>query len=156
MLLALAAACGSHGMAGGQAFDLAAVGQRLSASELERMHVHKTGALIRASVRLGALAAGCRDAMTLDALERYGHAIGLAFQIRDDLLDIEADTMQLGKTAGKDAAASKPTYPAILGIDASRAELAALTSNALAAIEPLGARAKPLRDLARFVAERSS
>jgi farnesyl diphosphate synthase len=156
MLRALAVACGSHGMAGGQAFDLAAVGQRLSASELERMHVHKTGALIRASVRLGALAAGCRDAPTLDALERYGHAIGLAFQIRDDLLDIEADTEQLGKTAGKDVAVAKPTYPSIIGAEASRAELRVLTSDALAAIEPLGARAKPLRDLARFVAERSS
>jgi farnesyl diphosphate synthase len=156
MLRALAIACGSHGMAGGQAFDLAAVGKTLTAGELERMHVHKTGALIRASVRLGALAAGCRDTATLAALERFGHAVGLAFQIRDDLLDIEAGSEQLGKTAGKDAAAAKPTYPAILGIDASREELAALTSNALAAIEPLGERARPLRDLAHFVASRSS
>ena len=92
MLRVLAAACGSHGMAGGQAFDLAATGSMLSATELERMHVHKTGALIRASVRLGALAAGMWDASTLDALDRYGHAVGLAFQIRDDLLDIEAGT----------------------------------------------------------------
>ena len=156
MLRALAAACGSHGMAGGQAFDLAAVGKLLSAVELERMHVHKTGALIRASVRLGALAAGQSEEATLDALERYGHAVGLAFQIRDDLLDVEAGTEQLGKTAGKDAAAAKPTYPAILGIDASRAELAALTDAALSAVEPLGVHAKPLRDLARFVADRSS
>jgi farnesyl diphosphate synthase len=118
--------------------------------------VHKTGALIRASVRLGALAAGVGDAAMLDALERYGHAAGLAFQVRDDLLDIEAGTEQLGKTAGKDAASSKPTYPAILGLDASRAELTALTTAALAAVDVLGARAKPLRDLARFVAERSS
>jgi farnesyl diphosphate synthase len=156
MVRALSVACGSQGMAGGQAFDLAAVGKTLTKDELERMHVHKTGALIRASVRLGALAAGCRDAAMLDALERYAHAIGLAFQIRDDLLDIEAGTEQLGKTAGKDAAASKPTYPAILGIEASRAELARLTAGALAAIEALGKRAKPLCDLARFVAERSS
>jgi len=156
MLRTLAAACGSHGMAGGQAFDLAAVGTRLGAAELERMHVHKTGALIRASVRLGALAAGCRDSAVLDALERYGHCVGLAFQIRDDLLDIEAGTEQLGKTAGKDVAAAKPTYPAILGIDASRAELAALTSTALAAIDALGTRAAPLRDLAHFVADRES
>jgi farnesyl diphosphate synthase len=156
MLRALAVACGSHGMAGGQAFDLAAVGKILTAAELERMHVHKTGALIRASVRLGALAAGHRDKTTLAALESYGHAVGLAFQIRDDLLDVEAGTEQLGKTAGKDAAAAKPTYPAILGIDASRAELAALTNAALAAVDPLGVRAKPLRDLARFVADRSS
>jgi farnesyl diphosphate synthase len=156
MLRVLAAACGSHGMAGGQAFDLAAVGKILTAAELERMHVHKTGALIRASVRLGALAAGHRDAALLDSLERYGHAVGLAFQIRDDLLDVEAGTEQLGKTAGKDAAASKPTYPGILGIDASRAELAALTDTALAAVATLDVRAKPLRDLARFVADRSS
>lgn len=156
MLRTLALACGSQGMAGGQAFDLAAVGKRLDASELERMHVHKTGALIRASVRLSALAAGCTDAPTLAALDTYGHSIGLAFQIRDDLLDIEADTERLGKTAGKDVAADKPTYPAILGADASRAELAALTARALAAIELLGARAEPLRDLARFVADRES
>jgi farnesyl diphosphate synthase len=156
MLRTLALACGSHGMAGGQAFDLAAVGKALDANELERMHVHKTGALIRASVRLGALAAGCGDDGVLAALEQYGHCIGLAFQIRDDLLDIEADTTQLGKTAGKDVAANKPTYPAILGIEASRAELAALTARALAAIETLGVRAAALRDLARFVAARAS
>ena len=156
MLRVLAIACGSHGMAGGQAFDLAAVGKALSPADLERMHVHKTGALIRASVRLGALAAGVRDAATLDALERYGHAIGLAFQIRDDLLDIEAGTEQLGKTAGKDVAAAKPTYPAILGVEASRADLSRLTRDALAAVESFGARARPLSDLARFVADRTS
>jgi len=156
MLRVLAVACGSHGMAGGQAFDLAAVGKALSPADLERMHVHKTGALIRASVRLGALAAGVRDAATLDALERYGHAIGLAFQIRDDLLDIEAGTEQLGKTAGKDVAAAKPTYPAILGVEASRDELSRLTRDALAAVESFGARARPLSDLARFVADRTS
>jgi len=156
MLRTLAVACGSHGMAGGQAFDLAAVGKKLSPAELERMHVHKTGALIRASVRLGALSAGCRDTATLDALEHYGHAIGLAFQIRDDLLDIEAGTEQLGKTAGKDVAAAKPPYPAILGIDASREELDRLTHDALEAIAPLGERARSLDDLARFVAERAS
>jgi geranylgeranyl pyrophosphate synthase len=156
MLRTLAGACGSHGMAGGQAFDLAAVGKRLSANELERMHVHKTGALIRASVRLGALAAGCSDEPTLAALETYGHSVGLAFQIRDDLLDIEADTKQLGKTAGKDVAANKPTYPAILGIDASRAELASLTTRALDALAGFDARADCLRGLARFVAARGS
>ena len=156
MLRTLGHACGSHGMAGGQALDLAAVGQRLTPAELERMHVHKTGALIRASVRLGALAAGCRDEGVLAALETYGHSIGLAFQIRDDLLDIEAETAQLGKTAGKDVAANKPTYPAILGVDASRAELAALTARALDAVAPLGPRAQPLRVLAHVVAERIS
>jgi farnesyl diphosphate synthase len=156
MLRLLAAACGSHGMAGGQAFDLAAVGRHLDAAELERMHVHKTGALIRASVRLGALAAGARDAGALAALETYGHCVGLAFQIRDDLLDVEAGTEQLGKTAGKDAAANKPTYPAILGLARSRAELAALTARALAVVEGLGPAAASLRELARFVAERAS
>ncbi len=156
MLRTLAIACGSHGMAGGQAFDLAAVGKKLDAAELERMHVHKTGALIRASVRLGALAAGCVDASTLAALEIYGHSIGLAFQIRDDLLDIEAETAQLGKTAGKDVAANKPTYPAILGVDASRAQLQALTERALTSIATLGETAQTLRDLARFVALRGS
>ena len=156
MLRTLAAACGSHGMAGGQALDLAAVGQRLSPAELERMHVYKTGALIRASVRLGALAAGCRDASTLAALETYGHSIGLAFQIRDDLLDIEAGTEQLGKTAGKDVAANKPTYPAILGVEASREQLHALTQRALDSLAALGARARMLGDLARFVAGRGN
>ncbi len=156
MLRTLATACGSQGMAGGQAFDLAAVGKSLDAIALERMHVYKTGALIRASVRLGALASGCTNTSTLAALETYGHATGLAFQIRDDLLDIEAETAQLGKTAGKDAAANKPTYPAILGLDASRAQLAALTQQALASIESLGVEADALRDLARFVAQRTS
>jgi farnesyl diphosphate synthase len=156
MLRTLAAACGSHGMAGGQAFDLAAVGTALTKDELERMHVHKTGALIRASVRLGALAAGCDDAAVFDALERYGHCVGLAFQIRDDLLDIEGATEQLGKTAGKDVAAAKPTYPAILGVEASRRELAALTAEAIGSIDRLGGGALALRELARFVAERDS
>ncbi len=156
MLRVLAVACGSHGMAGGQAFDLAAIGRTLSPADLERMHVHKTGALIRASVRLGALAAGVRDAPTLDALERYGHAIGLAFQIRDDLLDIEGGTEQLGKTVGKDAAADKPTYPSVFGVAGSRTELARLAADALHAIEPLGASAAPLAALARFVVERQS
>ncbi len=154
MLCTLAHACGSVGMAGGQAFDLAAVGQNLSAQELERMHVHKTGALIRASIRLGAQAAGCVDEEKLDALDRYGHCIGLAFQIRDDILDIEGDSEQLGKTAGKDVAANKPTYPAILGLKPSQAQLRELTEQALAAIEPLGEAAAQLRELAVFVAER--
>ncbi len=154
MLRVLAAACGAQGMAGGQALDLAAIGQRLTPDELERMHVHKTGALIRASVRLGALAAGCADQAVLAALERYGHCIGLAFQIRDDIIDIEGDSATLGKTAGKDAANAKPTYPAILGMDASRAQLAQLTEAAIAALTPLGARAVELADIARYIAER--
>ena len=156
MLRTLAAACGAHGMAGGQAFDLAAVGKTLTPDELERMHVYKTGALIRASVRLGALAAGCRDAATLAALERYGHAIGLAFQIRDDILDIEGDFATIGKTVGKDAADNKPTYPAILGMDGARAHLSELIQAAITALVPLGERFDTLCGLARFIAERDS
>lgn len=156
MLATLAAACGSHGMAGGQALDLAAVGERLTPNELERMHVHKTGALIRASVRLGALAAGCRDAALLDALERYGHAVGLAFQIRDDILDVEGDSTVIGKTAGKDAANDKPTYPTILGMDQTRTQLRRFTQEAIAAAEILGNRATSLIEIARYVAERES
>ncbi len=156
MLRVLGHACGSHGMAGGQAFDLSAVGQSLTANELERMHVHKTGALIRASVRLGALAAGCTEPATLEALEHYAHCVGLAFQIRDDILDVEGSTERIGKTAGKDAVQDKPTYPAILGLQASAAHLDELTEQALRSIEPLGDAALALRDLARFIAERDS
>ncbi|MCE7949855.1 MAG: (2E,6E)-farnesyl diphosphate synthase [Xanthomonadales bacterium PRO7] len=156
MLRTLAAACGSHGMAGGQALDLAAVGVALTADELDRMHEHKTGALIRASVRLGALAAGCSDQSVLAALDRYGNAIGLAFQIRDDILDVEGDSDVIGKTAGKDAANAKPTYPAILGMDASRARLAQLTHDAINALASLGDRAQELAELASYVAERES
>ena len=156
MLRVLAAACGSQGMAGGQALDLAAVGRVLDAAELERMHVHKTGALIRASVRLGALATGCRDERTLAALETYGHCIGLAFQIRDDILDVEGSSATLGKTAGKDAADAKPTYPSILGMDGSRRRLAELTQSAIDSVQPLGARMHELVTLARYVAERDS
>jgi len=156
MLRTLAAACGSHGMAGGQALDLGAVGRKLTADELERMHVHKTGALIRASVRLGALAAGCRDAALLAALDRYGHCVGLAFQIRDDIIDVEGDSATLGKTAGKDAANAKPTYPAILGMPASRAKLAELTQAAITALQPFGARMSELVTLAHYIAERDN
>jgi farnesyl diphosphate synthase len=156
MLRTLAAACGAHGMAGGQAFDLAAVGQVLTPEQLERMHVYKTGALIRASVRLGALAAGCKDDSVLAALDQYGHCVGLAFQIRDDILDVESDSATLGKTAGKDIANAKPTYPAILGMDASRAQLARLTEEAVAAVVPLRVRSDDLIALARYVTERDS
>ena len=156
MLRTLAAACGAHGMAGGQAFDLAAVGKPLSPEQLERMHVYKTGALIRAAVRLGALAAGGEDAGTLAALERYGHCIGLAFQIRDDILDVESDSATLGKTAGKDVAAAKPTYPAILGMAASRMQLAQLTDAAIAALAPLGERGADLAAVKRNVAKREN
>jgi len=156
MLHTLAAACGSQGMAGGQALDLAAVRGKLTADELERMHVYKTGALIRASVRLGALAAGCCSADTLEPLERYGHCIGLAFQIRDDILDVEGNSDTLGKTAGKDAAAEKPTYPSILGMHGSRKRLADLTEAAIDSLAPFAASMTELVALAHYVAERDS
>jgi len=156
MLQVLGRACGAEGMAGGQAFDLAAVGHRLGLDELERMHDYKTGALIRASVMLGALASGCRDAVTLDALDRFGRAVGLAFQVRDDILDVEGDAAVIGKTQGKDAAADKPTFVSIIGIEASRQRLDELVGEALTAVEPMGERGKTLAALARFAVERVS
>jgi farnesyl diphosphate synthase len=153
MLLLLGRACGAEGMAGGQALDLAAVGEKLGLAELEHMHACKTGALIRASVQLGALAAGA-DEPTLARLDRYAAAVGLAFQVRDDILDVEGEAAVIGKTAGKDAAADKPTFPAILGLDASRARLDELTAGALAAIAPLGERGAWLAELARYAAAR--
>jgi farnesyl diphosphate synthase len=153
MQRALGRACGAEGMAGGQALDLAAVGRVLTLAELEYMHTCKTGALIRASVQLGAMAAGA-DVDTLDALDRYAHAVGLAFQVRDDILDVEGESAVIGKTAGKDAAADKPTFPSILGLEASRARLAELTDEALAALGPLDAPHSPLRELALYAAHR--
>ena len=152
----LAIACGSQGMAGGQAFDLAAVGRRLDAAGLERMHVHKTGALIRASVRLGALAAGCTDPHALGALERFGHLAGLAFQIRDDILDIEGDTAVIGKTQGADQARDKPTYPSILGLEPARALAAQLRAQSLAALDGVAAPDSALADLGRYAVDRLS
>jgi farnesyl diphosphate synthase len=152
----LAAACGSQGMAGGQALDLAAVGRQLDRAQLERMHVHKTGALIRASVRLGALAAGCADARVLDALERFGHLAGLAFQIRDDILDVEGDTAVIGKTQGADQARDKPTYPSILGLEQARALAAGTRAASLAALEGIVAADSALADLGRYAVDRHS
>jgi farnesyl diphosphate synthase len=154
MLGVLCRACGAGGMAGGQALDLAAVGQKLTLAELEHMHACKTGALIGAAVCLGALAGGA-DAAMLDKLERYAHALGLAFQIRDDILDVEGESQVLGKTAGKDAAADKPTFPSIIGMRAAVARLEELTAAALEAIAPLGARGALLCELALYSARRT-
>ena len=151
----LGRACGAEGMAGGQALDLAAVGCTLSLAELEHMHACKTGALIRASVRLGALSAGA-NATTLDILDRYADALGLAFQVRDDILDVEGDAAVIGKTAGKDAAADKPTFPSIIGLDASRARLRELTTVALDTIAPMGASGILLQELALYAAHRNN
>lgn len=155
MLQCLGAACGSGGMAGGQAMDLDAVGRQMPLSALERMHALKTGALIRASVRLGALAAGCRDHARLDALDRFAATLGLAFQVRDDILDVEGNSATLGKTAGKDAHQAKPTFPSTIGLDASRQRLDELIGQALDSIADLGHRAEPLRQLARYAARRT-
>ncbi|MEO8778741.1 MAG: farnesyl diphosphate synthase [Rhodanobacter sp.] len=153
MLHTLGRACGAEGMAGGQAMDLAAVGQPLNLAELEHMHACKTGALIRASVQLGALAAGAPES-TLATLDHYASAVGLAFQIRDDILDVEGESTVIGKTVGKDAAAAKPTFPSIIGLDASHARVTELTDAAVAAIAPWGERAALLRELAHYSANR--
>ncbi|MBD9677006.1 (2E,6E)-farnesyl diphosphate synthase [Pseudomonas sp. PDM18] len=154
MLLALTRAAGSAGMVGGQAIDLESVGRRIDQAALETMHRHKTGALIEASVQLGALASGRADATSLEALRRYAEAVGLAFQVQDDILDVESDTATLGKTQGKDQAHDKPTYPALLGLDAAKAYALALRDQALAALEGFGDSAEPLRALARYIVER--
>lgn len=158
LLRELASAAGMRGMCGGQALDIDATGATtanlLSLAELERLHAMKTGALLRASVRLGAIAAGA-DASQRQSLDRYADALGLAFQIRDDLLDVESDSATLGKTAGKDAAQAKATFPALLGIAASRERLQALAADMAAALAPFGDRTAALAALGREVIERS-
>lgn len=153
MVHLLAQAAGSRGMAGGQAIDLASVGKPLELAELEFMHIHKTGALIRASVLLGAHC-GAADTATLTALDRYAKCIGLAFQVMDDVLDAEAPTATLGKTAGKDAAHNKPTYVSLLGAARARDFAQTLREDARAALAPLP-RVQRLRELADFVVERA-
>jgi farnesyl diphosphate synthase len=152
----LAFATGSLGMAGGQAIDLASVGQKLTRPQLETMHRMKTGALLRASVRMGALAGETPDAAALQALDAYAAAVGLAFQVVDDILDVTTDSATLGKTAGKDAKDGKPTYVSIIGLDASRELAAQLRSDAHAALAPFGARAQRLAELADLVVNRVS
>ncbi|WP_314407904.1 (2E,6E)-farnesyl diphosphate synthase [Pseudomonas kuykendallii] len=156
MLTTLARAAGPEGMVGGQAIDLESVGRQIDQRALESMHRHKTGALIEASVCLGALASGRADDAALAALQTYARAIGLAFQVQDDILDVESDTATLGKTQGKDQAQDKPTYPALLGLEPAKAYALDLRDQALAALEAFGKRAEPLRDLARFIVERRS
>jgi farnesyl diphosphate synthase len=152
----LARAAGSTGMAGGQAIDLASVGVSLTEGELRDMHRLKTGALLQASVMMGA-ACGAPSAVTLAALESYGAAVGLAFQVVDDILDVTADSATLGKTAGKDADQDKPTYVSILGMDRSVAHAQALLNQALDALAQSGLRnTAALEGLARMVVSRSS
>ena len=155
LLRELAQASGVEGMCAGQALDMDATGHRLEPAQLEALHSLKTGALIRASVRMGALAAGA-PAAAFAALDRYAAALGLAFQIRDDILDVEGDASQLGKTAGKDAAQGKNTYPGLMGMDASRARLRGLQGEMEVALAPLGSSADALRALAGFAVARAS
>lgn len=154
MVKLLAVASGSRGMAGGQAIDLGSVGKALSVPELEFMHIHKTGALIRAAAKLGALCGERLDRRGEAALEHYSKCVGLAFQVVDDILDAEAPTATLGKTAGKDAEQNKPTYVTLLGVTAAREFAEELHHDALAALEPFGERALRLRQLADFIVKR--
>ena len=180
MLRELAVASGADGMCGGQAFDLAATGKNKKRGQspfstpehersrhdeskkdsdpvffLERLHAMKTGTLLRAAVRMGALAAGA-DAAARAALDEFADALGLAFQIRDDLLDIEGDSTTLGKTAGKDAAQDKATFPALLGVEASRLRLDALAGRMRAALAHCGGDTAPLAMLGRMAIERDA
>lgn len=151
---ALARAAGARGMCGGQALDIDATGGQLPLDALQRMHSLKTGALIRAAVRMGALAATA-DAATLQRLDRFADALGLAFQVRDDLLDIEASSETLGKTAGKDVAQAKSTYPALLGVDGARARLDGLAAAMREELAPLGDRVAALAALGELAVHRS-
>jgi len=150
MLKLLATASGSRGMAGGQAIDLDSVGKSLTLPELEFMHIHKTGALIRAAILLGAQC-GATTATQMDKLDHFGKLIGLAFQVVDDVLDCEADTATLGKTAGKDADNDKPTYVSLLGIHGARDMAQRLHREALETLAEFGAAAQRLRELADFI-----
>lgn len=154
MVTTLAGAVGSRGMAGGQAIDLESIGKRLSVPELEFMHVHKTGALIRASVLLGALCADATDETDLDALDRFAKVAGLGFQLVDDVLDAESSTATLGKTVGKDASDNKPTYVSVLGAEQSRTLATEMYGESLAVLDSLPQGGARLRDIARFIFHR--
>ncbi len=155
MLCYLAKASGDKGMVAGQSIDMQATGAGLSLDELEQMHSLKTGALICASVRLGALASGVAENEQLMALDNYARAIGLAFQVQDDILDIESDTATLGKAQGADLALGKSTYPALLGLSSSKEKLANLHQQALGALKDFDSKADLLRQLADFIVERN-
>ena len=154
MLETLALAAGSRGMAGGQTIDLEAAGRQLDIAGLEYMHIHKTGALIRASVVLGALTAPELEEATLERLDHYAKCIGLAFQIRDDILDVEGETDTLGKRIGADQTQDKSTYPALIGLEASRERAVELNDEALDSLSGLGSAADPLRSISRYIIER--
>jgi geranylgeranyl diphosphate synthase type II len=149
----IAVAAGSRGMVGGQTLDILSEGKEVDAAHLESVHRHKTGALIRASLRAGALLGGAGEAQ-LQAITAYGEAVGLAFQIADDILNVEGEAATTGKAVGSDAAKGKATYPAVHGLERAKARAAALAAEAVKALEALDTRADPLRGIARFIVER--
>jgi farnesyl diphosphate synthase len=151
MVKLLAVASGSRGMAGGQAIDLASVGKQLTLPELEQMHIHKTGALIRAAILLGAYCGNGLNDAQLNKLDHFGKLIGLAFQVVDDVLDCEADTATLGKTAGKDANNDKPTYVSLLGLPEAKMMAQRLHNEALECLSEFGESARRLCELADFI-----
>ncbi len=152
----LSIAAGMRGMVEGQAVDLAAVGKQLDELQLENMHHHKTGALIRASVHMASYCRSSVNQNERNELLVYADAIGLAFQVRDDILDIESDTDTLGKQQGADIAAGKPTYPSIIGMDAAKAKAKKLHQSALDSLSGFGAEADLLREIAGFIIKRIS
>jgi len=154
MLKLLTQASGAHGMAGGQAMDLASVGKKLTLEQLEAMHRLKTGALIRGSILLGAMCNPNIDESELNMLDNYSRCIGLSFQIQDDILDVIGDTETLGKPQGSDQEQEKPTYPAILGLEASKQLALEQHELALKHIKPMGERANTLRQLSAYIVER--
>lgn len=145
---------GSRGMAGGQAIDLAAVGKSLNIAELETMHIHKTGALIRTCIQLAALSTDALDDTQFQALDSYAKSIGLSFQVQDDILDVTGDTETLGKMQGADSARNKPTYPSIIGLQASQEKALDLHQNALQALSIFGEEADILRYISAWFVER--
>ncbi len=154
MIKTLALASGSRGMAGGQAIDLAATGQVQNIAELEDMHIHKTGALIRASLVLGALNGTDTDSTQLGKLDHYAKCIGLAFQIRDDILDVEGEASTLGKNPGVDQSGEKSTYPALMGLEAARQRADELHSEAMDSLSGFDESADPLRLISLYIIER--
>ena len=155
LVRSLAHAAGAAGMAGGQAIDLAAVGQQLDAAQLEQMHILKTGALIRAAIRMGGLAGESLKPQEIELLDRFGKVLGLLFQVVDDILDCTASTDVLGKTAGKDAASNKPTYVSLMGLSGARSFANDLLSQAQQLIKPLGIRANRLQEIALEIVQRT-
>ncbi len=155
MIQTLARAAGSHGMAGGQAIDLESVGRSLSLTQLEDMHRRKTGALIQAAVALGALSHAHTSPDLLSDLDRYARHVGLAFQITDDILDVEGDTLTLGKPQGSDQQRQKPTYPAIIGLDPAKQLARKEHAAALASLRSLGDNARLLNDIADYIIQRT-